>query len=215
MMLGGAVIALWVLTFLADYMMKGDDVENDIETVVESIDPAPAPTTPPPTQVAAITPDFSDVENKVKTNSDGVQKISENIEQQSSAIEKAHQKFDILSSKVNKMANEVSDLHYQFNHILDIDRELFQKLEAIEAKMKKAEEEAKKKLEAKVVKKPLKNYFIRAVVEGRAWLVDKSGNSMTISVGDQVPDYGKVEKIYSAQGFIVTSSGRIIQFPHD
>ena len=220
MMLGGGVLALWVVTFLFDAMMPEDPLDKEVEAVEQMVDPAPMPVTVTPEPAPVSKPfeqsaNFTDVENKVKSNSDGVEKISQNIEQQNSAIEKAHQNFNSLSAKVNKISVDVSDLHYQLNQFLAVDRELINKVNLIEDKMKKAEEAAIKKAEAKKVTKPLQTYFIRAVVEGRAWLVDKSGKSITVSVGDSLKDYGRINKIYSAQGFVVTSSGRVIEFPHD
>ncbi len=210
MMLGGAVIGLWVITFLFDSMMPKDSIEEDLDSLTASSEPVA-----PPLQATAKTGDYDEFEDKVKNNADGVEKINENIQQQNSSIEKAHQNFNMLNTKVNKMANDISDMHYQYNSILEIERELFQKIAKIEEKMKKEEEAAKKKLEVKKVVKPLKTYFIRAIVEGRAWLVDPKGHSVTVSVGNTLTDYGKIEKIYSAQGFIVTTSGRVIQFPSD
>ena len=210
MMLGGAVIGLWVITFLFDSMMPKDSVEEDLEALTVSLDPVASPSQP-----ETKTANYDEFENKVKSNADGVEKINANIQQQNSSIEKAHQNFNMLNTKVNKMANDISDIHYQFNTILEIERDLFQKIAKIEDKMKKEEEAAKKKLEVKKIVKPLKTYFIRAVVEGRAWLVDPQGHSVTVSVGNSLTDYGKIEKIYSSQGFIVTSSGRVIQFPAD
>lgn len=211
MMLGGAVIGLWIITFLFDSMMPKDSIEEDLESLTVSSEPVTTPVDNGPKNSA----DYDKFQDMVNSNADGVEKINANIQQQNSSIEKAHQNFNMLNSKVNKMANDISDIHYQFNSILEIERELFQKIAKIEDKMKKEEEAAKKKLEVKKVVKPLKTYFIRAVVEGRAWLVDAEGHSITVSVGNSLTDYGKVEKIYSSQGFIVTSSGRVIQFPSD
>lgn len=70
MMLGGAVIGLWVLTYLFD-AMTSDSLEEDIESVVETSQPV---ATPQPVQPQPVLPDFSDVENKVKNNADGDRK---------------------------------------------------------------------------------------------------------------------------------------------
>lgn len=50
---------------------------------------------------------------------------------------------------------------------------------------------------------------LRAVVPGRAWLVDKNDHTTTVQVGDMVPDYGKVEKIDAKSGAVIMSSGYV------
>lgn len=61
----------------------------------------------------------------------------------------------------------------------------------------------------------LQDYKIRAVISGRAWIEDKSGNNVTVKVGDNIPTYGRVTKIKPVEGMIETSSGRTISFSHD
>ena len=43
--------------------------------------------------------------------------------------------------------------------------------------------------------KPLYQLYIRAVVDGRAWLVDTHGKALTVSVGAKLTDYGSIDKI--------------------
>lgn len=50
---------------------------------------------------------------------------------------------------------------------------------------------------------------LRAVVPGRAWLVDKNGQTTTVAVGTMIPNYGKVEKIDSKSGTVIMSSGYV------
>ena len=57
------------------------------------------------------------------------------------------------------------------------------------------------------------NFSIRALQEGRAWIHnDRTGATMTVKVGDALPDYGKVISIIPKLGVVQTNSGRIIQF---
>jgi len=99
--------------------------------------------------------------------------------------------------------------------VLDIDRELYRKINDIEEKMRKSEEAKKLAAEKKMPKKPLAVYHLRAIVDGRAWLVNAEGQSMTVVVGETLTDYGKIINIFASQGLIATSSGRVIQFQHD
>ena len=212
----GAIVGLWVITYIFDSMMSPsapeDVIDSSIENVKAELEQSPPP---PPALNTANNDKFNNVESTVKNNSDGMQQINQDISEQNNSIERVHKNFNSVSSKVNKLSNDVSELHYQLKHLLDLDRELFQKLGSIEEKLNKEEEKRKAAAIKKEPAKILQNYFIRAVVEGRAWLVDSAGKSITVTLGDQVKDYGKIENIYPSQGFIVTSSRRVIQFQHD
>lgn len=52
---------------------------------------------------------------------------------------------------------------------------------------------------------------LRAVVPGRAWLVDSKGNTTTVTTGDILPYYGKVTNIDADAGKVYMSSGYIFQ----
>ena len=53
------------------------------------------------------------------------------------------------------------------------------------------------------------NMTLRAVVPGRAWLVDGKGRTITISVGTELPFYGKVLKIDSKSNTVTMNTGYI------
>ena len=48
---------------------------------------------------------------------------------------------------------------------------------------------------------------LRAVVQGRAWLVDEDGNTHTVAKGDSIPYYGKVQRIDADNDQVEMSSG--------
>ena len=52
---------------------------------------------------------------------------------------------------------------------------------------------------------------LRAVVPGRAWLVDGAGNTVSVTINDELPYYGKVTKIDSSKGQVVMSSGYVFK----
>jgi intracellular multiplication protein IcmG len=59
---------------------------------------------------------------------------------------------------------------------------------------------------------PGAEYFVKAMIQGRAWLVDSQGATVTVSSGDTLPGYGLIETIDPSQGTVTTSSGAIIQY---
>ena len=55
-------------------------------------------------------------------------------------------------------------------------------------------------------------YQIRAVVPGRAWIVNSDGESQSVAIGDVVPQYGNVQSIDADTGVVITTSGKTIKF---
>ena len=52
-------------------------------------------------------------------------------------------------------------------------------------------------------------WTLRAVVPGRAWLVNPAGETMSISKGTVISNYGTVKDIDSDNGKILMSSGYV------
>ncbi len=52
-----------------------------------------------------------------------------------------------------------------------------------------------------------KQYFVQAVVPGRAWLRGADGTARTISIGETLPGYGKIRTIDPYSGTVTTSTG--------
>lgn len=85
---------------------------------------------------------------------------------------------------------------------------------------KKPAEKAKKTIEHKPVKKvvkkmpvsPASTYYVKALIQGRAWLQSNNGATFTVGVGDSLAGYGIVQNIDANSGTVTTSSGKIIGF---
>ncbi|NNM58805.1 MAG: hypothetical protein HKM04_03220 [Legionellales bacterium] len=59
------------------------------------------------------------------------------------------------------------------------------------------------------------DYYVQAVIPGRAWLKSSNGQIITVTTGDAVPGYGTVETIDSQSGVVTTSTGTKIMFGID
>lgn len=55
-------------------------------------------------------------------------------------------------------------------------------------------------------------YEVQAIVPGRAWLLTKEGNTLTVAVGDSLPGDGIVVGIDVLSGVVTTSSGKILTY---
>lgn len=62
---------------------------------------------------------------------------------------------------------------------------------------------------------PHMEYFVQAVIPGRAWLVNEKGRAMTVRVGSEVPGYGMVKDIDAPEGRVVMSTSKVFRFKHD
>ncbi|MCX7125751.1 MAG: type IV secretion protein IcmG, partial [Gammaproteobacteria bacterium] len=69
---------------------------------------------------------------------------------------------------------------------------------------------AEKRPSAKPVK--LMVFHLRAVLPDRAWITSTSGETITVTIGDPIQDYGTVQAIDVQHGIIETSSGRKIEY---
>jgi len=59
------------------------------------------------------------------------------------------------------------------------------------------------------------NYYLRAIVPGRAWIQGTDSSSRSVAVGDNVKQYGVVQNIDAEAGVVTTSSGKLIIFNSD
>jgi len=57
-----------------------------------------------------------------------------------------------------------------------------------------------------------KQYFVEAVIPGRAWLQAADGTDITVAVGDTIAGYGKVIMINPYNGVVRTDSGETIHY---
>jgi len=62
---------------------------------------------------------------------------------------------------------------------------------------------------------PYMQYYIQAVIPGRAWLIGTNGSTLTVREGTVIAGYGVVKLIDPNQGRVMTSSGRVIKFSQD
>lgn len=65
------------------------------------------------------------------------------------------------------------------------------------------------------VARPIPIFYVKAMVQGRAWLLAGNGHIVTVAIGDQLPGYGIVRTIDTYEGTILMSSGAIIGYSPD
>jgi|AntRauTorckE5430_2_1112549.scaffolds.fasta_scaffold00008_29 regulator of replication initiation timing len=137
--------------------------------------------------------------------------IFDSIDDMAEESNKTTEDLDRLKSQIASLNRQNVDMR---NRVEKLDLSIGQLVKAVDrssvqlsALAKTQEQEGKKE-----TKEILQEYRIRAVISGRAWLEDGSGNNITVKIGDNLQTYGRVTKIKPVEGIVETSSGRTISF---
>lgn len=105
------------------------------------------------------------------------------------------------------------------NKLAEVSAQLIQVASAMNNLNNKVDNIAKQPaVSATVDVKPLpklikdQHYYVEAVVPGRAWLQTDHGETITVTVGEEITGLGNVVSIEPATGDVVTTSGEIIKY---
>lgn len=142
---------------------------------------------------------------------DHIDNIKKAVEQNAQATQNLQQEIAALSNAISDIQNNISTLNQTLDGL---------KKSAAEKNTVVAEKIHKKIVKKRpAVVKPGKlravvttNYYARAMIQGRAWLVTPEGATFTVSLGDELPGYGKIMAIDPENGAIMTSAGRVITY---
>ena len=131
-------------------------------------------------------------------------------------------KDDITSLKSSLSAINVSDAKIsqvidgrlqQVNSQIDLINQKFdtynQSIAGVQSALEKTQDQLKLILAQRA--EDIDHYTLRAIVPGRAWLVDGQGNTVTIIVGQEIKNYGKVQEINDKMGYVTMSSGFVFK----
>ncbi len=120
-----------------------------------------------------------------------------------------------LTSQVRVMKQTMRDLDTRLVDMNFGQQKLLERLQQQQALLKSLKPKAV--VASHVGKKSSKPiYFIKAIMPGRAWLVNTSGTTLTVKVNDSVPGYGQVNQILPEKGIIELAQGGTIGFnPND
>lgn len=165
--------------------------------------------------VDAVTITRADLKQMVAGFSKIVQDNNRQLSAQIQKIGSAEQSISTLSSKdsaaataalssQNKVLNRLS------GNIADLQKQLTstnKNMETITKSIIRTQTQLRVLLAQKSQDKD--RLSLRAVVPGRAWLVDQSGKTMTVAVGAKIKNYGTVEKVDSKNAQVIMSSGYV------
>ena len=195
----GGIVGLYVLLNV---------FSSDEEEVVDEVEPAQV------SMEDSFDSIDSDVTDDISADTTSTLSIFDSIDDEANDQDQTNEEIDGLKRQIASLNRQNVDFRSQVKQ-LEIKLDTLQK--TVERAARQISEFAdlqdKKESEEKV--EVLQDYKIRAVISGRAWIEDKSGNNVTVKVGDNIPTYGRVTKIKPVEGMIETSSGRTISFSHD
>ena len=113
-----------------------------------------------------------------------------------------------LAQRVSSLKGGLTNLKGSVNSLHDVIKKLTRQLneqKRLQSILSTYRKTAKQRQQKQI--RYRKRYFVKAVIPGRAWLYAADGTSITVTVGDSVPGYGKVIGIDPFSGVVSTSSG--------
>lgn len=174
--------------------------------VVEAPAPEPTPVSTPepapiPEAAPATTPPTPPADNSAEmlALNDQVSSLGQMINTDRMAIQDLQSQIATLSSTINNFQGQLTTVQ--------------------QAKETKVVEEQKPVVKKKVVvkQKPkpvvVSTYYVKAMIQGRAWLTTTDGATFTVTENQNLPGYGTVENIDPSDGVVMTSSGKVIAYP--
>lgn len=130
----------------------------------------------------------------------------------------------VSHAKLTSIANVVNGMETNLNSLSQSVNNMNTTLQRMNAQLQRQQKLItrllpKKKPVKKVKKAPPPVYYINAMIPGRVWLIRAGAgddSSLSLSPGDNLPGYGKINRIDPQQGVIHTSSGRLLRYsPQD
>ena len=226
----GAIVAVFCLYKLVDVFSASPAKPKTVMPVVaEKIAPAaaaaePKPVTTEPQQPSAAAAEpvapapVNSLQDKVGTLERVVSKVSEsnaNLQYQMAGV----------AMSIADIQNNLSNVSQQISDLSKAKEKPAESAKTEEKKAAPATKKAKTKSKAKhiaavgkkakIIQPSKAGYYVKAMIQGRAWLMTSEGASTTVAVGDNLPGYGDISSIDVDNGQVVTSSGTVIKYRSD
>lgn len=148
--------------------------------------------------------------------------VDTGLQQRVSAIDNAQQNLtssvNALSEKINTMSDTVNTMNSQISQlnqtVSQLSTQMAKQADEINVLMLRTQPKRSHPVNRRAAIQYI-NYYIQAVIPGRAWLIGSNGSTLTVREGTTIPGYGMVKLIDSIQGRVLTSSGKVIKFSQE
>jgi len=224
----GAIIAVFCLYKLVDVFSASPAKPKTVVPVVAqkaapAAEPKPAQPVTEPQAAAAAEPvapaPANSLQDKVGTLERVVSKVSEsnaNLQYQMAGVAMS---IADIQNNLSNLSQQISDLSKAKEKPPESPK-TEEKKAAPTTKKAKTKSKAKQHIaavgkKANVIQSSKVSYYIKAMIQGRAWLMTSEGSSTTVAVGDNLPGYGNISIIDVDNGQVVTSSGTVIKYKSD
>ena len=205
---GGLILFLFIYKLIISFFTTTPEVTPKNRPVAVKKAPAPALITTKepmmPVQIAHET-----LNNNTDKKINALEKERERL---NADLLLMHKQIRDVTQTVSNMATSLQDIKQgmeQINEKMEQQSQQMVRLQTMNHRKHVASVPKEKKVRPPVERT---QYFIQAIIPGRAWLMSTKGTTLTVSRGSAVPGYGDVRLINPKLGRIFTSSGRVIQF---
>jgi len=134
------------------------------------------------------------LESASQSNKNDLAQITTNVGAVNRSILTVNEKLTELNATLERLSNEVS----------------FQRAQLDQMKKKVV-----KRKTGMHKSQPQVQYYLQAVVPGRAWIMGTGGKPITVREGSTIPGHGRVKSIDPHQGTVTTTDGATIKFNPD
>lgn len=178
---------------------------TEVQTIIppEPIQQQPVVQQPPPQVVQ----ESSALQQKVASIESSQQTVQSEVSSMNQQVSNINNNVNSLNEQITKLNQVISDLNNQVEKQSEVINVLIERT-------KPKPKPVKRVIHIKPVS-PQINYYINAVIPGRAWLIGTNGSTLTVREGSKIAGYGTVKLIDSIQGRVLTSSGRVIRFSQE
>ncbi len=153
--------------------------------------------------------DVPEAKHTVVDHSDDINELRMNLE---SKLNDTEQQLRSAQITIDELKKEEEDMKRNYDNQIS---DLKDQLDELMAKLDKPEEKKPEVVEKKPEPKPIpKDYRLRAMIDGRAWLGYDGTKTITVKKGDSLDDdyWGNVKGIYPSEGRVTTTTNREIHF---
>jgi hypothetical protein len=153
-----------------------------------------------------------------------VQSLSDSMKEQQQDIVRLKQSIDTIEQSVrtmmvdhtNRDTSAINDMLTKINNRIDI---LAQTVNTLQEQLHTLSERplisvGQTETNSAIVAHNNQQWFVQAAIPGRAWLRDRSGQLMTVTMGDPITGMGIVSQINPQQGTVQTTNGTLFTTEH-
>lgn len=146
------------------------------------------------------------ISNKIKYLDSYTREVSDNLNKLNDTLNSMDHRVSTLTNTTSSLSKDVGNVRNEVGHVREVLREDGLELTPGNPPPPPLHKRRASAADGKIaIEEP--EYFVHAVIPGRAWLKSPKGQILTVTEGDTIGNYGKILVIDAANGVVLTSSG--------